>query len=130
MVKKILRYLHNKYPIWYSEIMVESFLGETPKKVSQPAITILSEQKHQLINWLTYEGYLLTRRCVSDPKRADFYLGILTNIKVLIKLIEGESKKSEYVKGLGKVKTALEYKKELDEDLLKIEKFKKGVEKE
>lgn len=130
MVKKILKYFYRRYPIVYSEIMVEEFLSEIPTKVSQPAISFLAEKKDAIVKWLNYEGYLLTRKAVGDPKRANFYLGVITNIKIIIKLLEQQAIGGEYVKDLGKVKSMKEYKEELQKELEGVDKFKKGNQKQ
>lgn len=126
MIRKLLRILYNRYPQLYSEVLASEFLRETPKSVSKPAISLLAEQKNVITKWLNYEGYKITRKSIGDMKHSDFYLGVVTNIKVFIKILEEETISGEYHKELGKVQTIPEYKKELKEHLAGVKKFKKG----
>jgi hypothetical protein len=110
--------------------MAEEFLGNVPKKVADPAITLLAEQREVIEKWLVYEAYLIQRRSINDIRRSDFYLGMLTNIKILLKIFESKGKEGTYKKDFGKVKTMEEYKKELDSHLAGVKKFKNnGVDK-
>lgn len=126
MISKILRFLYRRYPIKYSEIICEEFLSDVPKEVSEPAITLLAEQKETIEKWLSYQAYLIQRRSIGDIKQSNFFLGMLTNIKILLKIFDKKSKERSYKKDFGEVKTVEQYKKELDSHLEKVNRFKSG----
>jgi len=126
MINFIIRLLYKRFPVKISEVLCEEFLRDIPKEVSEPAITLLAEERVVIEKWLTYQAFLVQRRAMGDFRRADFYLGILTNIKILLKIFERRSRNGIQTKDSGEPQTIPDYKKELEDSLKGVEKFKKG----
>lgn len=107
-MKKLIKYLYKKYPIFFAELFTESFLETVPKEVKDPALYLLKEQKNQLERWIVYTVWQIQRKAMGDLKHADFHLGVLTSLKILLTLIRTEREPVKRVEVEEKTNTLLE----------------------
>lgn len=102
----------------FREMLVAEFLGDIPKQVNENAIGVMGERKEKLEKWLLWQAYLVQRKAVSDLRRADYYFGVLSHIKILLSLISSvKSVDIEPVQSLAK-------KEDMSEVLSIIKKFR------
>lgn len=123
-MKKLISHLYKLYPRIFHELVVQDLVGQIPKPIHDNAIAVFEERRDSLVKWFLYQSYLLQRRAVADVKKADFYLGMLTNIKVYLTLLDsGDVKPKE--KEIKKVTP----KPDMANEINAVEKFKKALKK-
>jgi hypothetical protein len=115
MWNKILRYIYTRNEKLFNDFLVESIVGKIPKDINEPSIDFIKNGGEKLERWIMYQVYYLNRRMVADPKGAERYQGMLTNLKFF--LVLASTRKKE-------VKTSIEEKKEVADPMVGVEKFK------
>lgn len=123
-MKKLISYLYKLYPRIFHELVVQDLVGQIPKPIHDNAIAVFEERRDSLVKWFLYQSYLLQRRAVADVKKADFYLGMLTNIKVYLTLLD-----SGGVKPKEKEVKKITPKPDISGEIASVEKFRKGLKK-
>jgi len=123
-MKKIIKLLYRRYPKVFYECVVSDFLGTIPKAVTDNALGVFEERREKLQKWFLYQSFVIQRKAVSDIRKADFYLGMLTNIKMYLTLIEN----NEFQKPKEEVKKVVE-KPDNSKEISAVEKFRKSFKK-
>lgn len=95
------------------DLMIEEFLGETPKDLTQKSVDFLAEKRNTIKKWLHWQAYWLQRRNITDTKNSQVIFGSLIQIKAMIHLID-ESRATEEHPKLGEVKTISKYKEHIE----------------
>lgn len=83
-MKQIIRNLYRIYPQYFREIITEDMIGEIPVKAGQPAAEFMATAGVKWERWLIWMSWVLQRKSVSEPKRSEFYLGMLFLTKLLL----------------------------------------------
>lgn len=127
-MKKIIKLLYRMYPKFFYECIATDFLGEIPKQINDNALGVFEERREKMMKWFLWQSYIIQRKAVSDLKKADFYLGMLTNIKMYITLIGDDETKS-----INRTPIVKDIKKDTNNSVAlfdKVDKFRKGLKNE
>src|SRR5574343_1261199 len=89
-MKKLISYFYKLYPKLFYEAVCEDFLGSIPKPVRDNALAVFEERKDTMTKYFLWQSYIIQRKAVNDLRKADFYLGMLTNIKMYLTLLDAE----------------------------------------
>lgn len=125
MIKNFIRFLYRRYPKVFYECVSEDFLGSIPKRINENALAVFEERRETLQKWFLYQSFIIQRKAVSDIRRADFYLGMLTNIKMYLTLIE-----SDEVKVPKQVIPKKQPREDISKEIGAVEAFRKGLKKD
>lgn len=112
-MKIILKFLFERYKPYFSSLFVESLVGEMPKEVNDSAIAFLANGKEKLEKWLLWNSYLIHRKAMGDLNNSQYYLGILTHIKILTILVT-KNKPTEKIIIENEKSTEKKYEKEIE----------------
>ena len=112
----LIKLLYKKYRTDFLDLMVQDLLEDVPENVSEPALSILGDKKQKVEKFLLFQAAILQRRLAKNPKDAERNLGMLTQIKLWIYLLD-KLKVPENTENTEGLKTISEYKK--DEQLKK-----------
>jgi len=114
----------------FVDLMVEDFYGQIPTKVSDTAVSILSEKRNKVDQWFLYQAFVLQRRLVNNPKDASMIMGMLFQIKIMRHMLSGNEFQGDTPTDTLPASTAVENRKKIDEEnkriLEGISKFKEG----
>jgi hypothetical protein len=124
-MNKILRFIYNRYQKIFSSFLVEDFVGQIPKSVRDNALAVFEERKDSLTKYFLWQSFIIQRKAVNDLRKADFYLGMLTNIKMYLTILDAE--KVPVVKE--KESKKITPRPDISNELNAVEKFKKGLKK-
>lgn len=83
----ILRFLYNRYKRRFQDFLIEDLLKDIPPKVSEQAVSILTERREILTKWLYWQAHTVSRRDPTDFINLERKLGILVQIKMMLLLI-------------------------------------------
>lgn len=130
-MKKLNRILFDLNKNEFFDYAVEDLFGSIPARVSDNAISILSEQRTKVDKWFLWQAFVLQRRLVNNPTEAAAIMGMLLQIKVMMHMLSGGIVSEELAPDTSPAAKAMadRIKKEAEEhekELKGVDAFKKG----
>lgn len=124
-MKHLLRIIFETHKKTFLQFAVEDLFSSIPKKVSDPGITVFTDQRSKMERWFMWMAYLLQRRMVDNPLEAEKIHGMLLQIKIMLTMIGGAPATTEATEGVSSAAKAQadRQKREADD----LEKGLKGV---
>lgn len=91
LINKFLRGLYHIHRERFLDFAVADFYEAIPKKVSEPAITILEEKRKLIDDWILFQAYAIQRRIPRSSKGVDTTFGMLLQLRLMRHMISGGS---------------------------------------
>lgn len=127
-MKQILKLLWKFHREKFLDFAVAEFYENIPKKIVEPALTILSEKRQKVDQLFLYQTYILQRRIARTPKEVDMIFGMLANIKLTQHMISGGKgipEEGEDVQPASRAQEERERKEELEKAIEGVKAFQK-----
>lgn len=115
-MKWLIRYILKFHRETLLNEIVSDYFGSIPVKVSDEAISVLSEKRVRVEKWIAYQSLHLQRRMVNEPKNADVLFGMLLQAKLMNHMITGVKSIPEELEGTISMNQAKEEARKIEHE--------------
>lgn len=100
MMKHIRRVMFEANRQEFYEFAIKDLYGDIPKKISDPGLRVMQDQKDKFDDWLKWQAFVLQQRMMHKPGEAQLIMGMLVQIKMLSFMLSGSTIQDTKMAGL------------------------------